>query len=110
MNSFTSKHLNLLLSYPLYFLILIIFLNSGFTAGGGFSNIYETPIWQKSAVNDYFSHIEALAGGNYTLLPYVNSTTTRMSKSYPYSNYNGKGRGKGQSENMIFTPLAMLLP
>ena len=75
---------------------------SGFTTGGGFSNIYETPIWQKKAVNDYFSHVEALAGGNSSLLPYVNSTTTRLSKSYPYSNYNGKGRGDVQIEITVF--------
>ena len=37
--------------------------------------------------------IPELADGNNSLLPYVNSTTTRLSKSYPYSNYNGKGRG-----------------
>lgn len=76
-----------------YITVLFQYLFSGFTAGGGFSNIYETPSWQKNAVNDYFSHVEELADGNNSLLPYVNSTTTRLSKSYPYSNYNGKGRG-----------------
>ena len=67
--------------------------HSGFTTGGGFSNIYETPSWQRNAVRDYFSELQILAAGNASILPFVNASSTRSSRSYPYSNFNNKGRG-----------------
>ena len=67
---------------------------SGFTTGGGFSNIYETPVWQKAALRDYYAQIQILSDNNVSQLPYVNATSTKSSRSYPYSNFNNKGRGQ----------------
>lgn len=65
--------------------------HSSFTSGGGFSNIYETPSWQKNAVEGYFNRLMSASADEQ---PYINSSSSRVgSKSYPYSNFNRKGRG-----------------
>jgi hypothetical protein len=50
-------------------------------------------LWQKNAVKSYFSQVDSHAAGNSTFLPYVNATSTKSPRSYPYSNFNSKGRG-----------------
>jgi len=61
--------------------------HSAFTSGGGFSNIYQTPIWQQNAVQEYFARLSEADQ------PFANSSSTRSSRSYPYSHPNKKGRG-----------------
>ena len=61
--------------------------------------MYETPLWQKAAVDAYFS----LLSSTHTM-PYQNTTTTKRAggdnggcsstgKGYPYGKYNPRGRG-----------------
>lgn len=55
------------------------------TTGGGFSNYYGTPSYQKSQVNTYFQNIKSSS----ITPPYQNA-----SKTYPLSGaYNSSGRG-----------------
>ena len=65
--------------------------NSGFTTGGGFSNFYDTPAWQKRAVDQYLASIAAKR-------PFTNNS--KRVGGYPSPSYNDKGRG--------FPDLAML--
>lgn len=62
---------------------------SGFTTGGGFSNLYARPIWQNKAVDNFFLQ-SSMLGRNF----YVNASSTKSKRSYPYNNYNNKGRGE----------------
>ena len=44
-------------------------------------------------MRNYFAQIDTHAAGNSTFLPYINATSTKSTRSYPYSNFNSKGRG-----------------
>ena len=66
---------------------------SAFTSGGGFSNLYQMPTWQKESHTQYFEKI----GLN---LPYVNITREypqgvgrSRNNLFPFPRYNLKGRG-----------------
>jgi hypothetical protein len=60
---------------------------SAFTTGGGFSNLYQAPVWQKETIEKYFTAIA------YEL-PYVNKSRVREGDNgFPCPQYNPKGRG-----------------
>ena len=64
---------------------------AAFTTGGGFSNLYEKPIWQESSHAAYFSAIAMMP-------PYVNNSKEYPSghnknNQFPFPRYNSKGRG-----------------
>lgn len=61
----------------------------GITTGGGFSNQYETPAWQRRYVEEY------LAGANADpdTQPYESHSVLRPRGLYPYPLYNRNGRG-----------------
>ena len=61
---FCFYSITILYLFSLLFFISIFtiyFSLSGFTTGGGFSNIYETPYWQKNAIKGYFSQLQVQA-------------------------------------------------
>lgn len=60
---------------------------SAFTTGGGFSNLYQSPAWQKESTEKYFTAIA------YEL-PYENKSRVREGgNGFPSPQYNPKGRG-----------------
>jgi tripeptidyl-peptidase I len=60
---------------------------SAFTTGGGFSNLYQAPVWQKETIEKYFTAIAFE-------LPYVNESRVREGDNgFPCPQYNPKGRG-----------------
>ena len=60
--------------------------NCGYTSGGGFSNIYPTPSWQRTHTDRYFNLLSSNGRS-----PFINASY--KGTSYPYGKYNSKGMG-----------------